>query len=86
MACFITNTSFIYGNRTTKLITTPYNLFGWNIGKSKNDDISKTKYYDIDLPFSLSLVDKTFLKGTLSSFLMFIDNLKTFNCLQILYT
>ncbi|KAK2662458.1 hypothetical protein Ddye_001032 [Dipteronia dyeriana] len=45
--------------------TTSYNLFGWNIGKKNADDHQKPqpKYYDIQLPFSHSLVDKTFLRG-----------------------
>ncbi|KAL5791452.1 hypothetical protein ACOSP7_000046 [Xanthoceras sorbifolium] len=44
--------------------TTPINLFGWNIGK-KNADNQKPEpnYHNLHLPFSLSLVDKTFLRG-----------------------
>lgn len=67
MACFIPTSAVFNGDRTKVFRTGPYNLFGWNFGKSKSDDDTpKTKYHDIDLPFSLSLVDKTFLRGTLS--------------------
>lgn len=60
MACCISNTISYGWNRS------PYCLFGWNIGKKKIDDREQTKYHDnIDLPFSLSLVDKTFLRGIL---------------------
>jgi hypothetical protein len=60
MACYISNTVCYGWNRST------YSLFGWNIGKKKFDESPQTKYHEIDLPFSLSLVDKTFLRGTLS--------------------
>ncbi|KAK2410249.1 hypothetical protein QL285_045623 [Trifolium repens] len=43
--------------------TSPYCLFGWNIGRKKIDDKPQIKYHDIDLTFSTSLVNKTFLKG-----------------------
>lgn len=43
----------------------PKSLFGWNIGRSKDAERPQPKYHDIDLPFSLSLVSKTFLNGTL---------------------
>ncbi|XP_054810819.1 uncharacterized protein LOC129312208 [Prosopis cineraria] len=43
--------------------STPYSLFGWNIGKNKPDDKPQTKYHDIDLTFPTSLLNKTFLKG-----------------------
>ncbi|XP_004509015.1 uncharacterized protein [Cicer arietinum] len=43
--------------------TSPYCLFGWNIGRKRVDDKPQTKYHDIDLTFSTSLLDKTFLKG-----------------------
>ncbi|XP_059444028.1 uncharacterized protein LOC132175947 [Corylus avellana] len=58
MAFCISNTISYGWNRS------PYCLFGWSIGKKKIDDREQTKYHDnIDLPFSLSLVDKTFLRG-----------------------
>ncbi|KAB2070634.1 hypothetical protein ES319_A08G168300v1 [Gossypium barbadense] len=41
-----------------------YSLFGWNIGKKKTSDLKPLpNYHDTDLPFSLSLVEKTFLRG-----------------------
>ncbi|KAK4787717.1 hypothetical protein SAY86_011550 [Trapa natans] len=44
-------------------VSTPIrSLFGWNIGRAKNDT-PEIKYHDIQLPFSPSLVDKTFLRG-----------------------
>ncbi|KAJ1428944.1 TLDc domain [Sesbania bispinosa] len=43
--------------------TNPHCLFGWNIGRKKVDEKPQIKYHDIDLTFSISLVDKTFLKG-----------------------
>ncbi|XP_028754310.1 uncharacterized protein LOC114713801 [Neltuma alba] len=43
--------------------STPYSLFGWNIGKNKADDKPQTKYHDMDLTFPPSLLNKTFLKG-----------------------
>lgn len=46
--------------------TSPYCLFGWNIGRKRVDDKPQTKYHDIDLTFSTSLLDKTFLKGITS--------------------
>ncbi|KAM6588557.1 hypothetical protein CsatA_011162 [Cannabis sativa] len=64
MAYCISNSTTIgilYENSRRRKIR-PYNLFGWNIGKNNNDEISKTKYHDIDLPFSPSLLNKTFLK------------------------
>ncbi|KAB1215884.1 hypothetical protein CJ030_MR4G010991 [Morella rubra] len=57
MACCVSN-AVSYGRTRS-----PYSLFGWNFGKKKFDDVQQTKYHDIDLPFSLSLVDKTFLRG-----------------------
>ncbi|OWM64117.1 hypothetical protein CDL15_Pgr018688 [Punica granatum] len=36
-------------------------LFGWNIGRKK--DTPEPKYHDVELPFSPSLVEKTFLRG-----------------------
>lgn len=49
-----------------KLKSTPRSLFGWNFGK-KNPDNEHTPqpnyHHNIDLPFPLSLVDKTFLRG-----------------------
>ncbi|KAF3449468.1 hypothetical protein FNV43_RR10196 [Rhamnella rubrinervis] len=52
------NTVFCVRNRS------PYNLFGWNIGRRKNDYTPQTNYHDLDdLPFPPSLIDKTFLKG-----------------------
>ncbi|EXB99765.1 hypothetical protein L484_023296 [Morus notabilis] len=62
MACYVSNSVIFHGKNKRQAIS-PYNLFGWNIGKQNNEDISKTKYHDIDLPFSLSLVNKTFLRG-----------------------
>ncbi|PON57075.1 TLDc domain containing protein [Parasponia andersonii] len=58
--CISNTTTVFYGHRRN---IAPYNLFDWNIGKSKNSEISKTKYHDTDLPFSPSLLDKTFLRG-----------------------
>lgn len=47
----------------------PQNFFDWNFGRSnKTADNKKPqpKYHDeVQLPFSPSLVSKTFLKGTL---------------------
>lgn len=43
--------------------TSPHCLFGWNIGKKSVDDKPQIKYHDIDLTFSTSLVNKTFLRG-----------------------
>ncbi|XP_062073676.1 uncharacterized protein LOC133777929 [Humulus lupulus] len=60
MAYCISNSTIFYDNKRN---ISPYNLFGWNIGKNNNnDEISKTKYHDIDLPFSPSLLNKTFLR------------------------
>ncbi|KAJ4848021.1 hypothetical protein Tsubulata_009354 [Turnera subulata] len=43
----------------------PRCLFGWNFGRRRNTNDGKPqpKYHELDLPFSLSLVDKTFLRG-----------------------
>ncbi|KAF2308751.1 hypothetical protein GH714_015582 [Hevea brasiliensis] len=41
----------------------PQSLFDWNIGKRNAADRPQPKYHDIDLPFSPSLVNNTFLKG-----------------------
>lgn len=41
----------------------PKSLFGWNIGRSKDAERPQPKYHHIDLPFSPSLVSKTFLNG-----------------------
>ncbi|KAL9422682.1 hypothetical protein AB3S75_034876 [Citrus x aurantiifolia] len=45
----------------------PNSLFGWNTGKENSDEKPqaqpKIKYHEVDLPFSLSLVDNTFLRG-----------------------
>ena len=46
--------------------TSPNCLFGWNIGRKRADDKPQIKYHDIDLTFPTSLVDNTFLKGTVS--------------------
>ncbi|KFK44993.1 hypothetical protein AALP_AA1G330100 [Arabis alpina] len=61
-SCAISNTTF----KTSKT-TIPYNsLFGWNSGK-KSDNFRPPQppvyHDDIEIPFSLSLVNKTFLKG-----------------------
>ncbi|KDO51142.1 hypothetical protein CISIN_1g026848mg [Citrus sinensis] len=44
----------------------PNSLFGWNTGKKNSDEKPqaqpKIKYHEVDLPFSLSLVDNTFLR------------------------
>ncbi|KAL5550909.1 hypothetical protein UlMin_001085 [Ulmus minor] len=65
MAFCISNTYYGINGRTRNRNrnTIPYNLFGWNVGKRDNDDTPKTKYHDLHLPFSPSLVDKTFLRG-----------------------
>ena len=55
----MSNTVFCVRNRS------PYNLFGWNLGRRKNDYAPQNNYHDLDdLPFPSSLVEKTFLKGT----------------------
>ncbi|XP_010531727.1 PREDICTED: uncharacterized protein LOC104807961 [Tarenaya hassleriana] len=43
----------------------PHSFFGWNSGKKRDDPQPEQPSYhdDVLLPFSLSLVDKTFLKG-----------------------
>jgi len=46
--------------------TSPQSLFGWNIGKRNTNDRPQPKYHEVDLPFSTSLVDKTFLRGKIS--------------------
>ncbi|ESW27759.1 hypothetical protein PHAVU_003G229700 [Phaseolus vulgaris] len=43
--------------------TSTNGLFGWNIGKKNVNDKPQIKYHDIDLSFSTSLMDKTFLRG-----------------------
>ncbi|CAM8885302.1 unnamed protein product [Rhodiola kirilowii] len=46
--------------------TSPSSLFGWNFGKKPSpadEPNPKPNYHEIDLPFSPSLVSKTFLKG-----------------------
>ncbi|KAJ6703971.1 INTERFERON-INDUCED PROTEIN 44 [Salix viminalis] len=43
--------------------TCPRSLFGWDIGRRNSNDRPQPKYHDADLPFSTSLVDKTFLRG-----------------------
>lgn len=58
MACCCISNTICYGRNRS-----PYSLFGWNIGKKIFDERPQTTYHDIDLPFSLSLVDKTFLRG-----------------------
>ncbi|KAF5734279.1 hypothetical protein HS088_TW16G00726 [Tripterygium wilfordii] len=57
MAYFIPNPAFLGRRRS------PSCLFGWNIGRRQASDRPQPKYYDLDLPFSPSLVDKTFLRG-----------------------
>ncbi|KAK6935004.1 TLDc domain [Dillenia turbinata] len=60
MACWVSNSGF----QTSNLKRSPLSFFDWNFGKRSSDDRpQQTKYHDIDLPFSLSLVSKTFLKG-----------------------
>lgn len=48
----------------------PSSFFDWNISKKKFGDEKKpqTKYHEIDLPFSISLVNKTFLRGKIKFF------------------
>ncbi|XP_047167460.1 uncharacterized protein LOC124836354 [Vigna umbellata] len=58
MAYCIPNSPSLQGWKTST-----NGLFGWNIGKKNVNDKPQTKYYDIDLTFSTSLVDKTFLRG-----------------------
>ncbi|EEF42444.1 conserved hypothetical protein [Ricinus communis] len=58
MAFSISNSSVLYGSKRS-----PQSLFGWNIGKKTSNDRPQPKYHDVDLPFPLSLVDNTFLKG-----------------------
>ncbi|XP_010269980.1 PREDICTED: uncharacterized protein LOC104606460 [Nelumbo nucifera] len=41
----------------------PSSFFDWNRGKKRSEDRPQPKYHDIDLPFSPSLLDKTFLRG-----------------------
>ncbi|KAF8380680.1 hypothetical protein HHK36_028170 [Tetracentron sinense] len=41
----------------------PSSFFDWNIGKRGSDEKPQPKYHDIDLPFSTSLLTKTFLRG-----------------------
>ncbi|KAM7256949.1 hypothetical protein ACFE04_012690 [Oxalis oulophora] len=62
MACYISNSLLFHGYKKISQIN---NLFGWNFGKkSTHNIIPKPNYHDdIHLPFSLSLVDKTFLRG-----------------------
>ncbi|KAG7599020.1 TLDc domain [Arabidopsis suecica] len=65
-SCAISNTIHTVTFKTSKRIT-PYNgLFGWSSGK-KIDNIrppQQPAYHDdVEIPFSLSLVNKTFLKG-----------------------
>ncbi|KAJ6347824.1 hypothetical protein OIU76_004338 [Salix suchowensis] len=43
--------------------TCPRSLFGWDMGRRNSNDRPQPKYHDADLPFSTSLVDKTFLRG-----------------------
>ncbi|XP_031288139.1 uncharacterized protein LOC116146826 [Pistacia vera] len=67
MAFCVTNSAiFQTWISKSKSKSTPRSLFGWNFGK-KNPDNDQTPqpnyYHNIDLPFSLSLVDKTFLRG-----------------------
>ncbi|KAA8522070.1 hypothetical protein F0562_012616 [Nyssa sinensis] len=57
MACGISNSVF------QRLKISPQNFFDWNIGKRNSNDQPQPKYHDIHLPFSPSLVSKTFLKG-----------------------
>ena len=61
MASCISNSALMHGWKRS-----PYSLFGWNIGRNKADDKPVTRYHDTDLSFPISLVEKTFLKGTLS--------------------
>nr|AFK33890.1 unknown [Lotus japonicus] len=59
MASCIPNSLSFQGRKTS-----PNCLFGWNIGrKGVADNKPQINYHDIDLTFSTSLVDKTFLKG-----------------------
>lgn len=39
-------------------------LFDWKFGKKPADPKPSPIYHDVDLPFSPSLLDKTFLRGT----------------------
>ncbi|CAK9173378.1 unnamed protein product [Ilex paraguariensis] len=57
MACYVPNSAFQRCKRS------PQSLFDWNFGQRKTNDKPQPKYHDTDLPFSLSLVGKTFLKG-----------------------
>ncbi|XP_065879047.1 uncharacterized protein [Euphorbia lathyris] len=58
MAYCIPNSPFLCGQKKTT-----ESLFGWKFGNSDSKDKPLPKYHDIDLPFPLSLVDSTFLRG-----------------------
>ncbi|CAB4309684.1 unnamed protein product [Prunus armeniaca] len=61
MASCFSNHTVCYG---WKRRSSPCSLFGWNIGKRKQDELPQTnKYHETDLPFSPSLLGKTFLSG-----------------------
>ncbi|ONI06100.1 hypothetical protein PRUPE_5G040300 [Prunus persica] len=59
-SCFSNHTvCYLWKRRSS-----PCSLFGWNIGKRKQDELPQTnKYHETDLPFSPSLLGKTFLSG-----------------------
>ncbi|XP_056174203.1 uncharacterized protein LOC130140029 isoform X1 [Syzygium oleosum] len=59
MACCFTNSSFLaWNNGSTRC------FFDWNIGRNNKENKPQPKYHDdVDLPFSSSLVKKTFLKA-----------------------
>ncbi|KAG6391509.1 hypothetical protein SASPL_149265 [Salvia splendens] len=50
--------SYSYGRKKKAF---PQSLFNWDFGRSKKEE--PNYYEDVDLPFSPSLVSKTFLKG-----------------------
>ncbi|WCJ20660.1 hypothetical protein M5689_002879 [Euphorbia peplus] len=58
MAYCIPNSPFVSGwKKSTQ------SLFGWNFGNSDSKEKPPSKYHHVDLPFSLSLLDSTFLRG-----------------------
>lgn len=57
MACSISSSAF----QGWKL--RPRSFFDWNFGRKNTDKRPEPKYHDVELPFSPSLVSKTFLKG-----------------------
>ncbi|KAJ8774466.1 hypothetical protein K2173_016912 [Erythroxylum novogranatense] len=59
MACCISNSLHYGWTRSPQT----YSIFGWNLGRRNSIEKQQPKYHEVDLPFSPSLVDTTFLRG-----------------------